>query len=477
MLLWAAAATLAVNEARADAISIWGDNQLGQLGDGTQNDRPTPGSVTGCSSGVTAVAAGEGYSLAVQNGAAYGWGDNTTGQLGDGTSERRLLPVAVSAPLTSGVTAVAAGVSHSLAVQNGGVYAWGYNGNGALGDGTTNSSTTPVAVSAPLTSGVTAIAAGNQFSLAIKNGGAWAWGVNDIGELGNGTIGSTPNPTPVAVASLLSGVTAIAAGLRNSLAVQNGGVYAWGNNVAGQLGDGTTTIRTTPIPVLGLANGVTAVAAGYYHSLAVRNGGVYSWGANFDGDLGDGTTTNHITPAQIDLADLHNIIAVAAGYSSSYALSSDGSLWDWGNNGSGELGLGTFTDHYLTPQHLLPPSGYRFTSIDAEPFAFNFAIETLATVPGPGDYNNNGVVDAADYVAWRKGLGTTYTQNDYNVWRSHFGPPAGSGAGATVNAAIPEPASCVLLGLSTGGLFVMARRCRRHRSQVDCLRRFGCSPN
>jgi alpha-tubulin suppressor-like RCC1 family protein len=403
--LLVAAATLAADKARADAAYTWGYNGLGQLGDGTQNLRPTPGSVPGLTNGVTAVAAGGNYSLAVQNGAVYAWGDNETGTLGDGTNLRRLLPVAVSG-LTNGVTAVAGGLSHSLAVQNGGVYAWGYNGNGALGNGTTNSSTTPVAVSAPLTSGVTAIAEGNQFSLAIKNGGVWAWGVNDVGQLGDGT--TTFNRTaPVAVTGLASGVTAIAAGLRHSLAVQNGGVYAWGNNVTGQLGNGTadtTGQHSTPAPVSALASGVTAVAAGKFHSLAVRNGGVYSWGANFDGDLGDGTTTAHYVPEQIDPADLHNIIAVAAGQNSSYALSSDGSLWDWGTNGRGDLGLGnTFQDNYLTPQHLLPPSGYKFTSIDVDAYGTH-AIATLAALPKPGDANYDGKVDADDYFLIDRGF-------------------------------------------------------------------------
>ena len=301
----------------------------------------------------------------MQNGGAYAWGDNTGGQLGDGTAERRLLPVMVSG-LGSGVTAVAGGVSHSLAIQNGGVYAWGYNGNGALGNGTTVSSSTPVAVSAPLTSGVTAIAAGNQFSLAIKNGGVWAWGV------GEGPMGSTSTLTPVAVTGLESGVTSIAAGYQNSLAVQNGGVYAWG------------TTGSSPVAVPGLGSGVTDVAAGRYHNLAVRNGGVYAWGLNNYGQLGDGTTTNDYTPEQIDPADLHNIIAVAAGQVSSYALSSDGSVWDWGNNENGELGLGNaFQSNYLTPQHLLPPSGFRFTSIAAPYASGSFAIATLTAVPEP----------------------------------------------------------------------------------------------
>ena len=131
-----------------------------------------------------------------------------------------------------------------------------------------------------------------------------------------------------------------------------------------------------------LSSGVTAIAAGQYHSLAVRNGGVYAWGLNGNGQLGDGTTIQQMLPEQIDPADLTNIIAVATAQTASYALSSDGSLWNWGYNLSGDLGLGNINSSYLTPQHLLPPPGYTFTSIAAGAGGTH-AVATLAAVPEP----------------------------------------------------------------------------------------------
>ena len=267
-------------------------------------------------------------------------------------------------------------------MQNGKVYAWGENNAGQLGNGTTNDSSTPVALTGVLSSGVTAIAAGSFHGLAVQNGGLYAWGNNGHGQLGNGT--TTSSSTPVALTGVLSsGVTAITAGYFDSLAVQNGALYVWGYNANGQLGNGTTNSSSTPVTVTGLSSGVTAIAGGSMDSLAVQNGNVYSWGDNTYGQLGDGTTTNRLTPEEIDPTDLHNIVAVAEGVESSYALSSDGSLWVWGENFDGDLGLGTGTFEYLTPQPLLPPSGYVFTSISANDTVECFALATLEAVPEP----------------------------------------------------------------------------------------------
>jgi alpha-tubulin suppressor-like RCC1 family protein len=230
------------------------------------------------------------------------------------------------------------------------VYDWG---SGELGNGTTTNSSSPIAVSS-LSSGVTAIAAGALHSLAVQNGGVYAWGYNGDGQLGDGT--TTLRSSPVAVIGLSSGVTSVAAGDNHSLAVRNGGVWAWGYNDVGQLGNGTTTNSSTPVAVSGLSSGVTAIAAGKFNGLAVQNGQVWAWGFNNDGNLGDGTKTDHLTPEQIDPTDLKNIIAVAAEYNSSYALSSDGSIWDWGYNADGELGLGNTTSPYLTPRTCCPPA-------------------------------------------------------------------------------------------------------------------------
>lgn len=284
------------------------------------------------------VAAGQYHSAALKvDGTVLAWGGNGYGQLGDGTTTSYSIPVAVSG--LSDIVAVAAGAYHTVALKfDGTVMAWGYNGLGQLGDGTKTNRSIPVVV--PGLTGVVAVAAGENHTVVLKaDGTVLAWGNNGHGQLGDGT--TTGRLSPVVVPSL-TGVVAVAAGNVHTLALKaDGSVLAWGYNWYGALGDGTQTNRLSPVAVVGLS-GVSAVAAGGFHSLAIKSDGtVVAWGSNVTGELGDGTTVGRWTPVVV--TGLTGVAGVAAGGNHSVALKSDGTVLAWGDNNYGQLGDGTLT--------------------------------------------------------------------------------------------------------------------------------------
>lgn len=250
---------------------------------------------------------------------------------------------------------LAGGGYHSLALKGDGtIWAWGWNGGGQLGNGTTTDQATPVQVVGP--TGAVSVAASYLHRFAVMaDGTVWAWGRNSYGTLGDGTTTARLIPLPVPG---LSGMVAVAAVGGHSLALKSDGtVWAWGNNSNGQLGDGTTGDRMSPVQVTGLA-GVTAVAAGGAHSLALKaDGTVWAWGNNENGQLGDGTTTDRLSPVQIPA--LTGIVALAAGYRHSLAIQVDGTIWTWGRNSYGALGDGTTTDRQspVAADDLFPANG------------------------------------------------------------------------------------------------------------------------
>ena len=325
-------------------VDCWGDDEWDQLGiaPGPDTSTNTPVAVSGLSSGVTTVDVGESsigltHVCALSSaGAVDCWGDDGDGQLGNGTvaglevcedgdAECSYTPLAVIG-LSSGVAAITSGGGDTCALTSAGaVYCWGGNEDGELGDGTSTGpqpceygpcSYTPVAVSG-LSSGVTAITSGGGsgdsgfHTCALTSAGAvYCWGDNSYGELGDGT--TTDSDTPVAVSGLSGAATAIAAGDGYTCAVMRaGGVECWGDDGAGQLGNGTspglepckdTNVECiyTPVAVSGLSSRVTAVTAGGAHTCALlTDGAAECWGDNADGDLGDCSMTQSATPVTV----------------------------------------------------------------------------------------------------------------------------------------------------------------------------------
>ena len=314
----------------------WGFNGYGGLGDGKVVDGPS--AVDMLVTGLDSASAGGYHSLAAKAGTVWSWGLSNLGQLGLGPAVfHTTIPTQV--PGLTGVAAVSAGYAHSLVMKSDGtVWAWGWNGYGQLGDGTSVDKYQPVQVQG--LSGVVAIAAGGAHSLALlADGSIRAWGWGGVGQLGTGAPTSSLVPVPVSGADTY---TSVAAGFYHSMAVRaNGSVAAWGWNSYGQVGDGTTTDRVLPTTVAGLT-GMRAVSAGLAHSLALGTDGIVrSWGLGHLGQLG---RPGVWSPTAAAVPGLTGVTAIGAGGYHSVALLAGGTVSSWGWNASGQMGDGTRID-------------------------------------------------------------------------------------------------------------------------------------
>ncbi len=343
----------------------WGYDFYGQLGDnasygGPSDNKATPVPVASAASGIVAIAAGAFHSLALKaDGTMLAWGYGTFGQLGDGgTLPSTNKPTPSAIPGVTGIVAIAAGNSHSLALKSDGtVLAWGFDNRGQLGDDSSFADkSTPISISG--VSGIVAIAAGYYHSIALKSDGTVvSWGSDEFGQLGDGgaIVSTNKQPTPVAVSSAANGVVAIAASFGHSLALKSDGtMLSWGYDSDGQLGDDNLIAsKSVPVPVSS-ASGILAIAVGSTHSLALKSDGtMLSWGSDGNGELGDdGSFTRKLTPVPVS-SIASGIVGIAGGDNHSLALKSDGTMLSWGFDGSGELGNDAANTDSPTPVSVL----------------------------------------------------------------------------------------------------------------------------
>ena len=354
----------------------WGLNNYGQIGDGTTTDRYVPTEITNnfnlqAGEKVVNLAIGREHSSAItSNGRVFSWGRNNYGQLGDGTTTDRYVPTEITHLFnlegSEKVVSIYLGNSFSSAItSNGRVFTWGSNNNGQIGDGTTTDRYVPTEITHQFNlesdEKVISLGLGNNHSSAItSNGRLFTWGENSFGQLGNGSTTATNVPTEITHQfNLQTGdkIVSISLGYLHSSAItSNGRLFTWGANYSGQLGDKTLTNRHVPKEItynfdLRSGDKIASVVLGGYHSSAITsNGRIFTWGSNGSGQLGNGTTTNKSIPIEITynigIRDNDQVLSLSLGLNHSSAIISSGRISTWGNNTYVDLGMQSPTHQY-----------------------------------------------------------------------------------------------------------------------------------
>lgn len=335
-------------------VFVWGNDDKGQLGNGSIASVNAL-TLVQPSEAFSNLSTGDGHTLALtESGELWSWGDDDEGQLGNGPGgEPKNAPTRVMlAGDAPRFTRISAGGSHSLAIdRDGQLWSWGSSAFGAVGNGNQDSQVDlPVKITTTSDPQFMTVSAGYDHSLALDvHGGLWSWGGNFSGQVGNGNKGNNQDvlsPTQVSVSGNPV-FTDVKAGQYNSLALDiEGNLWGWGQEFA--------TSFDTPVPtqLTDVEQGdrrFVRIAAGYDHALAVdQEGKLHSWGNNVAGELGHGDTTDRNTPTQITVQGQPSFIRVTAGANFSVALDTNGTLWTWGKDDygiitshSGKLGRGS----------------------------------------------------------------------------------------------------------------------------------------
>lgn len=310
---------------------------------------------------------------------AYCWGSNSYGGIGSGSaSSSEPQPVAVSRTgVLAGKTinSLSSGSGHSCAIASDNFgYCWGWNNNGQLGDGTTTNSSTPVPVARTgVLAGKTlkSISAGSGFTCAIASDNlAYCWGLNGWGQLGNSSTTSSLSPVAVSRTGVLAGKTmkSVVLGGEHACAVASDNyAYCWGGNASGKLGNGTTSANSTTATTVvrtGVLSGktiraISAAQSGGHVCVLASDNQAYCWGQNDRGQLGNNTTSSSSTSAPVTVYTAgvlagKTLTGVSANGRHTCATTTDANLYCWGNNSDGRFGNGTLTSSSVPVLTLAP---------------------------------------------------------------------------------------------------------------------------
>jgi alpha-tubulin suppressor-like RCC1 family protein len=324
-------------------VRCWGHNNFGQLGNEATEDSSTP--VVAAVQSVVGLSLGQSHSCALlQDGGGACWGRNEDGQLGSGNTANSGMPLRV-ADLQNAV-ALASGGNHTCAItQNTSVVCWGRNEQAQLGIGTSSPGiSVPAAV--PNLVGVTALTAGSDHTCALRDDGTvWCWGWNRFGQTGVSVIGEKSYTlSPVQIRDLSDVISVQAGGNHTCALKQSGLVRCWGDNYNGQLGVERTadaTFDTLGRDIVGL-DSVLQIATGGAHTCVLQQrGNVSCWGWNRDGQLGTGTRTERVNVHRpTPIVGQSAIVSLALGDGHLCDVDSNGTVWCWGDNEVGQLGIG-----------------------------------------------------------------------------------------------------------------------------------------
>jgi uncharacterized repeat protein (TIGR02543 family) len=354
-------------------VYTWGENSSGQLGNGTNVSQSYPLDISSNfnledDEEIIDITSGGWHVLAMTSkGRVFTWGNNGVGQLGDGTTIDKSLPLDITNQFNldnnDHIVSISSGNFISSAISSTGrIFMWGDNGYGQLGDGTTVDKLIPTDITSqfdlPSTEKIIYTSLGERHASALTSTGrVFVWGTGSYGQLGDGLTGVRTVPFDITsqfdLVSNESIVSISLGAIHSSAHTSTGRYFIWGNNFLGRLGDGALDNRSIPFDISNLFNleeheTIARISLGSFNSSAVTSlNKIFIWGGNEAGQIGNGETVDKnvridIT-SQFDLEDNESIILVELGYWHTSVLTSLGRVFIWGNNASGQLGDGTLT--------------------------------------------------------------------------------------------------------------------------------------